>query len=190
MLEDGEEREGGDSARRHGWRRRRRGWPRHWAHALRPRGTPRWWVASPLSPCEAASPRRSALRPQSPLKMNLPHASRFREGRTLNTIDWAGLLCWPIVWASTSLGWTTMSGLTGLCRQPWPKVHGRNSASVHRSWTLLCWVGLSWAAMVTWLDLICGLGGLQFRVCLEANYFKIIALEYYSFYDITTKVFT
>jgi hypothetical protein len=37
------------------------------------------------------------------------------------------------------------------------------------------------SAGLLWLDLICGLGGLQFRVCLEANYFKTIALEYYCF---------
>lgn len=152
MLEDGEEREGGDLARR----------PRMTQKTTRLTPTLSAYFATTwfpalmsceptisVSDCQAASRRPSSSRSPAtiPAEADLPHASRFRECRTLNTIDWAGLLCWPIVWASASLGWTTTSGLTGLCRQPWPKVHGRNSARVHRSWTV-CWVELSWPAMV------------------------------------------
>lgn len=148
MLEDGEEREGGDSARRSRMTQK----TTRLTLTLSACFATTWYPA--LMSCEPTISvwgcLSSSFRSPAtiPAEADLPHASRFRERRTLTTIDWVGLLCWPIVWAAASLGWTTTFGLTALCRQPWPKVHGRNSAPVHRSWTLLCWVGLSWPAMV------------------------------------------
>jgi len=111
-----------------GRRRRRRGWRRRWAPASRPRGTRRWWVASPPSPRAPASHRRSAPRPPSPPKPishTLPGSVPVVVLNSVwsvyyNRLGWASC-------RSASLGWIETPGLSGRCRQPRPKVHGRNS---------------------------------------------------------------